>query len=380
MKFKINQDHFSNGLSQVAGVVGNRGATPVLNNVLIEAEGDTVSFTTTNLDLHVRARVKAQISTSGSITLPVKLLSTIVSALPAKKEITVEFSGQSRVKISSGSSVFNIIGLPADGLPPFPTFSNEREFVLPAAELLGLLKKVSYAQSTDENRYVLNGVYFNFEEGKLTLVATDGRRLALAGKEVAGASEQSGNFILPAKTVGEVIKLLAREGEVKISFSERQVCFVLGITKEKTDETGLVENIHLVSKVVEGNFPNYKQVIPKEIVHRIELNRASFSDCVGRASIVATEKNGSIKVLKVIIDDNVVTLTSESSEMGEATESITVKYDGPATTIAFNPGFLKAPLDALTDDIVYLEFKDSTSPGVFKNNEDFLCVVMPQRI
>ena len=376
MKFKIDRDYFKNGLAQVVGVVGNRGSMPFLNNVLIEAEGDTISLTTTNLDLGIRVRVKAEVSMSGSITLPVKLLNTIVSAL-ANKELTVEISGTNRVRITSGGSTFNIIGLAAEGFPPLTTFSNQYEFTVPAADILGILKKVSYAQSTDENRYVLNGVFFAFEEGKLTVVATDGRRLAIAGKEVAGAEEQSGNFILPAKTVVEVQRLLADAGDVKISFNDRQVSFVSTITTEKTATSGLVDNIHLVSKIVEGNFPNYKQVVPKEVIHRIEVERVLFSESIKRASIVTNDKNGSIKVN---IENNLITVSSESSEMGDSSESVAIAYDGPAVKIAFNPGFLQSPLNALVDDKVFLEFKDEMSPGVFKTNYDFLCVIMPQRI
>jgi DNA polymerase-3 subunit beta len=376
MKFKIDRDYFKNGLAQVAGVVGNRGSMPFLNNVLIEAEGDAISLTTTNLDLGIRVRVKAEVSTSGSITLPVKLLLGIVSALD-KKEITVEISGQNRVRITSGGSNFNIIGLAAEGFPPLSTFANQHEFVVPAEAVLGNLKKVSYAQSTDENRYVLNGVFFSFEEGKLTVVATDGRRLATAAKAIAGTEEQSGSFILPAKTVGEVQRLLADAGDVTISFNERQVSFISTITAEKTASTGLTDSINLVSKIVEGNFPNYKQVIPKEVVHRIEIERVPFLEAIRCAALVTNDKNGSVKVG---IADNRVTVSSESSEMGDSSVNLSVKYDGPEVKVAFNPGFLQAPLNALDDDNIFLEFKDDMSPGVVKNNDDFLCVVMPQRV
>jgi DNA polymerase-3 subunit beta len=376
MKFKIDQEHFKNGLAQVVGVVSNRGSMPVLNNVLIEAEGETVSLTTTNLDLGIRTRVKAEVSTSGAITLPVKLLNTIVTSLPPKKEVTVEISGSNRVRITSGGASFNINGLGTDGFPPLTTFANQHEFTIPAVDVLGILRKVYYAQSTDENRYVLNGVFFSFEGGRLTGVATDGRRLAIAGTEVPAALEQVSGFILPAKTVAEVQHLLADAGDVRISFNERQVSFISTITDDKSKSTGLVENIHLVSKIVEGNYPNYKQVIPKEVVHRIEIERLLFIEAIRRAAIVTNDKSGSVKVL---VDNNLVTVSSESSEMGEASESIAIKYDGPAVKIAFNPGFILSPLNALTDDNIFLEFKDDMSPGVVKNTGDFLCVVMPQR-
>ncbi len=373
MKFKINRDHFVTGLSQVINVVGTRASMPILSNVLIEAEGDTVSLTTTNLDLGIRARIKAEVSTNGTITLPVKKLATIVRALPSN-DTTVELSGQNRVKITSGGSVFQIMGLAADQFPPLPTFADQHNFSLAQKDLSGLLKKVAYAQSTDENRYILNGVFFNFGEGKLSLVATDGRRLATAEKTMTIGEDEGGSLILPAKTVAELQRLLGDAGEVAITFNDRQVSFVTQITK---NDTGLVDNIRLVSKVVEGNYPNYRQVIPKETVHRVDIERELLLECVGRAAIMTSDKSSSVKLT---VGNNEIEISASSTEFGEAHEKVAVKYDGPEVKIAFNPQYLSDPLRALSDDTVHFEFKDDMSPGVFKNKEDFLCVVMPQRL
>lgn len=373
MKFKINRDHFVTGLSQVINVVGTRASMPILSNVLIEAEGDTVSLTTTNLDLGIRARIKAEVSTNGTITLPVKKLATIVRALPSN-DTTVELSGQNRVKITSGGSVFQIMGLAADQFPPLPTFADQHNFNLAQGDLSGLLKKVAYAQSTDENRYILNGVFFNFGEGKLSLVATDGRRLATAEKPMSIGEDEGGSLILPAKTVAELQRLLGDAGEVAITFNDRQVSFVTQITK---NDTGLVDNIRLVSKVVEGNYPNYRQVIPKETVHRVDIERELLLECVGRAAIMTSDKSSSVKLT---VGNNEIEISASSTEFGEAHEKVMVKYDGPEVKIAFNPQYLSDPLRALSDDTVHFEFKDDMSPGVFKNKEDFLCVVMPQRL
>ncbi len=373
MKFKINRDHFFNGLSQVGNVVGTRASMPILGNVLIQAEGEVVSLTTTNLDLGIRARVKASVVSGGSITLPVKKLMSIIRALPGN-ETTVELSGQSKVKITSGGSVFQIMGIAADQFPVLPTFSDRHTFTLGQGDLAGLLKKVSYAQSTDENRYILNGVYFNFADEKIALVATDGRRLATAGRPITIDENAAGNLILPAKTVSEIQRLLNDSGEVKISFNDRQVAFVTQITKS---DNGLIDDIYLVSKIVEGNYPNYKQVIPKEVVHRVEIERELFLECVGRAAIMTSDKSSSVKLA---VENNEIEISASSTEFGEAHEKIAVKYDGPAVQIAFNPAYLSDPLRALADDAIFFEFKDEMSPGVFKNKDDFLCVVMPQRL
>ncbi|MEC8189793.1 MAG: DNA polymerase III subunit beta, partial [Verrucomicrobiota bacterium] len=171
MKFKINQDHFSNGLQQVLNVVASRSTMPILSNVLIEAEEGHISLTTTNLDLGIRCRIKADVSETGSITLPVRKLATIVKELPVN-EVFLETNESNQAKITSGGSLFKIMGIGSGEFPPLPTFENRKVIELSQDEIVNMLKSVSYAQSTDENRYILNGVYFNFVDERLTLVAT----------------------------------------------------------------------------------------------------------------------------------------------------------------------------------------------------------------
>lgn len=373
MKFKINRDHFAAGLAQVLGVVGARASMPILSNVLIEAEGDTVSLTTTNLDLGIRCRIKASVTSGGAITLPVKKLATIVRSLPAVDTV-VEISGQNRVKVTSGASQFQIMGMPADQFPGLPSFADQHSFNLPQAELSSMLRKVAYAQSTDENRFILNGVYFNFAEGKLTLVATDGRRLATTAKALEAAATQTGQLILPARTVNELQRMLGDAGDVRIAFNDRQVSFRVQISKP---DAALTDQINLVSKVVEGNYPNYRQVIPKETVHRIDLEREQLLECVQRAALMTSDKNTSVKLS---VGESKLVITASSSEYGEAQEEVAIKFDGPQVQIAFNPAYLLDPLKALADDTVQFEFKDDMSPGVIRNKEEFLCVVMPQRL
>ncbi len=375
MKFKINRDHFANGLAQVLNVVGTRATMPILSNVLMEAEGEHISLTTTNLDLGIRCRIQAQIETPGKITLPVRKLFTIVKALP-NIEVELDASSGSQAKITSGGSLFRIMGIDAEEFPPLPTFKDEHVFDLPQSELSNMLKCVSYAQSADENRYIMNAVYFAFDEGKLTLVATDGRRLAVIAHDVDMGDDNAGELILPSKTVGELERLLGQGEAVKIAFSDRQVAFEIGIDADD-DSNGLAENIYLVSKIVEGKYPNYKQVIPKETEHRISVERELMLDCVQRAALVTSDKNNSVKIK---VTNNLLELTGQSPEYGESHESMAIRYEGPDVQVAFNPGYLMEPLKALGSDEVYFEFKDELSPGIFKTLESFQCVIMPLRL
>ncbi len=375
MKFKVNRDHFSNGLNQVLNVVGTRPTMPILRNVLIEASDGTVTLRTTNLDLAIRCTIKADVEEEGGLTLPVRKLSSIVRELP-NLDVFIETDSKPTARIKSGGSKYQIVGIAAEEFPPLPSFDDQHDFTLPQDEMVGMLRSVSYAQSSDESRHILNGVFFNFAEDKLTMVATDGRRLAMIGFDVPVADGQAGHLILPAKTVGELERLLGQGESVKISFSDRQVAFEIDLD-DSSKGNGLVENLYLVSKTVEGRYPDYQQVIPKETEHRIRVERELLHECVHRAALVISEKSNSVKMK---ISENLLEISGRSAEFGESHESMAIKYEGPEVQIAFNPQFLLDPLKAVPQDEVYLEFKDELSPGVFKTLENFLCVVMPLRL
>lgn len=373
MKFKINRDHFANGLAQVLNVVGSKATMPILSNVLIEAEKDQISLTTTNLDLGIRCKIKAEVKETGAVTLPVKRLAGIVRELP-NVDVTLDASPNHQVKLTSGGSTFRIMGIGKEEFPPLPEFGEEKAYSLEQAELVTMLKSVAYAQSTDETRYILNGVYFNFKDGKLSLVATDGRRLALISKEMDVPANSAGAIILPAKTVSELTRLLDKGEKVKINFNDRRAAFQIGTDK---DTSGLIDHVYLYSKVVEGNYPNYQQVIPKETHQRIKLERELFLQCVHRAALVCSEKANSVKIK---LSSNLLELTAQSPDFGEAHESMAIGYSGPDLQVAFNPTFLMDPLKALAKDEVFFEVKDEVSPGVFKTLESFVCVIMPVRL
>ena len=226
------------------------------------------------------------------------------------------------------------------------------------------LRKTSYAISTDETRYVLNGVLFSFKDNKLTLVATDGRRLAMVEIELEFPRSHEADLIVPTKAVTELQRLLADDGEIKVSMGSGQIAFDLNKTL-------------LVSKLIEGNYPNYRQVIPSEAKERIKLERETFLNSLRRVSLLASDKSHSIKLN---FSKNNIDITATTPEVGEAKESLAVAYKGRDFSIAFNPEFLMAPLRALTEDEVFLDLIDEMSPGVLKIQTPFLYVLMPMRI
>lgn len=295
--------------------------------------------------------------------MPARRLFSIVRELPAA-EIYAEVDTKNLASIRSGSSYFKIMGLPEEEFPPLARFENAKEFLIAQKDLKDALRKTSYAISTDETRYVLNGILFSFKDNKLTSVATDGRRLALVDLELEFPRSQEIDVIIPTKAVLELQRLVKEEGEVKLSIGENQIAFELN-------------DALLVSKLIEGNYPNYRQVIPSEAKERITLEREIFLNAVRRVSLLASEKSNSVKLIFSKGNMDIVAVTPD---VGEAKESLPVMYKGKDFSIAFNPEFLMAPLRNLPNDEVFLDLIDEMSPGVIKIHGAFLYVLMPMRL
>jgi len=361
MKFSVTKEKLLEGLQQVQNVVSTRTTLPILSNVLLQAGEDEIHLTTTDLDVGVRGSCEAHVDKTGATTLPARRLFNIVRELPSS-EIQVDVDGKNAASIRSGQSFFKILGLPEDEFPPLPKFEEAKVLTIRQKDLRDGLRKTSYAISTDETRYVLNGVLFSFKDNKLTLVATDGRRLAMGEIELEFPRSHEADLIVPTKAVTELQRLLTDEGEVKLSSG--QIAFDLNKTL-------------LVSKLIEGNYPNYRQVIPGEAKERIKLEREMFLNSLRRVSLLASDKSHSIKLN---FSKNNIAITANTPEVGEAKESLAVAYKGREFSIAFNPEFLMAPLRALAEDEVFLDLIDEMSPGVLKIQTPFLYVLMPMRI
>jgi DNA polymerase-3 subunit beta len=363
MKFSVSKDKLLEGLSIVQNVVSTRTTLPILSNVLLQASEGAVRLTTTDLDVGVRGSVEAQVERSGATTLPARRLFSIVRELPAA-EIYVDVDSKNLASIRSGPSYFKILGLPEEEFPPLPRFDDAEIFSIAQKDLKDGLKKTSYAISTDETRYVLNGTLFSFKDNKLTLVATDGRRLALVDLELEFPRSQEIDIIVPTKAVMELQRLVKDEGDVKVSIGENQIAFEINQTL-------------LVSKLIEGNYPNYRQVIPSEAKERVTLERETLLNAVRRVALLASEKSNSVKLS---FSKGNIDIVATTPDVGEARESLAVMYKGREFSIAFNPEFLMAPLRNLSTDEVYLDLIDEMSPGVIKIAGPFLYVLMPMRL
>jgi DNA polymerase III subunit beta len=363
MKFTISKEAFLDAIQQVQHVVSTRTTLAILSNVLLRARDGALELTTTDLDVGVSGSVQADVEEAGATTLPARRLATIIRELPAAE---IEFSVDEKnvASIRSGPSFFRVLGLSSEEFPPLPRFDDAREFKIEQAVLRDCLRKTSYSISTDETRYVLNGILFSFKNNTLTMVATDGRRLAMVEQEVEFPQSQETEFIVPTKAVNELSRLLGDKGDVVIKVTGSQVGFDL-------------DGSFLVSKLIEGNYPNYRQVIPGEAKERIALERETLLRSVSRVSLLASEKSNSVKMQ---FSPGQVEIVASSPEIGEARETLAINYKGPEITIAFNPEFLMAPLRNLTADEVHLHLIDEISPGVLRSGTSFLYVLMPMRV
>jgi DNA polymerase-3 subunit beta len=307
--------------------------------------------------------VEAGVADEGSTTLPVRRLVGIVREL-SEQTIELDINDEDIATVQCGSSFFKIIGLPQRDFPPVAAVEGAACYRLEAAVLRDMLRKTSYAVSTDETRQVLTGILMSFKEGKLTMVATDGRRLALVEHEVefpAGAEE---DLILPSKSAAELMHILGDEGDVRIFMQKGQAVFEVGDTT-------------LSTKLIEGTYPNYRQVIPAGCDERVVVVRDELITALRRVSLMKSEKSVSAKLTFV---DNRLTIVWQNVEVGEARETLPIKYTGKEIAVTFNPDYVMEPLRNLESDEIFIELSNGHSPAIIKCDQPFLYVLMPLRV
>lgn len=362
MKVTVSRDNLLLGLRRVLAVVSSRTTFPVLSNVLLEAEDNSLSLSTTDLEVSIQTSIPAFVEEAGSTTLPAKKFAQIVGALP-EGDISLVADENHQTAISCSKSFFKIVGLDANEFPRDSEFVEDWSFDIPADEFRRSFLKVSYATSADETRHVLNGVLMSVRGGVLTIAATDGRRLALIERPLEGNNLPDGDVILPAKLVAEIEKTLEGDEKVGVKMCDSRVVLEMGTTQ-------------IASKLVEGTYPNYRQVVPENFKHSVAIERASFADALNRVSMVVSESSAAVKVK---LEKSLMTVSATSTEFGEAKEPLDMSYDGDNFEIAFNPVFFSDPLRHLECDQLIIQFNDQYSPVALSGDEGFLYVVMPMR-
>ena len=365
MKLKVPQPVFLDGLSAIQNAVSSRPTNPILTNALIVAGDGTITMTATDIDMTIQCTIAADVAKPGSTTLPAKRLAGVVGKLTGGT-IEMVVDDKNVTGMRCGSANFKLNGMPASEFPPVPSTEGSTKYNLDKAVFANMLKKTHYAASKDDSRPALNGVLLNFKDSKLTCVATDGRRLALIEHEVEFPADHNRDVILPKRAVGELIRILEKQGEGN-----------LGIYLKGNQAIFEFDSVVMYCKLVDGVYPNFRQVILSQCDHRITISREELLGALGRVSEVTTEKSNA---MRLTFEDNKLSIVASSPDVGAAEDELAVKYNGPKITAIFNPEFMSDPLRHLTSDEIYMELNDAMSPGLIKSDIPFLYVLMPLRI
>ncbi|MFQ5895190.1 MAG: DNA polymerase III subunit beta [Nitrospinota bacterium] len=366
MEIAVARDVFHRALQGMQGVVESKSsAMPILQNFLLDAREGEILLQGTDLDIGLKARYPARVEGEGAVTLPARKLFDIVRELSGEEVRLVEEKGQ-WVKMESGRARFRFPGLPPEDFPPLPEPGGEGGVELERGLLLEMIRKTIFAVSADETRYTYNGVFLQGEGDLLRMVATDGHRLALIERPCPGLPEELG-AIIHRKALGELTKLLSAPGEggVQLFLQENHAIFAL-------------ESITLSARLIEGQFPNYQQVIPRANEKRASLDRAPLVGALRRVSLLASES----RMVKFTFAPGTLSLSTEASEVGEAREELEAEYEGEEVAIGFNARYCLDMLNAVEEERVRFDLKDPLSPALLLpvGAEGYTYVLMPMRV
>ncbi len=372
LKVEIKRADLLKSLNYTQSVVERRGTIPILSNIRLEAAEGGLKLTSTDMDISVEDKAEASLSTEGATTVPAHTFFDIIRKLPEGKSITIDKAADdAKLTIKCGSSRFSLSTLPVTDFPVMDEGDLTHHFSLPAAELHNLIEKTRFAVSTEETRYYLNGVYMHTteEDGNKVLrtVATDGHRLARLETSVPDGASGMPGIIIPRKTIGELRKLTEEtDGAIEISLSETKIRFRAGDTV-------------LISKLIDGTFPDYSRVIPSGNDKIMEVNCKELSSAVDRVSVIATEKSRGIKLH---ISQGNVKLAANSPEQGTASEDLDVTYSADEIETGFNSRYLLDMLAQIEGDSVQFVLAESTAPALVRDPGDVgaVYVIMPMRV
>jgi len=363
MEFKIKRKDLLEGLSYIQGVVEKKNTMPILSNVLLEATGSVLKLSATDLEVASVCEVAAQVLKEGKITVLARSIQDIVRETD-QEDIKISLGDSDRIELTAGSARFKIPGLNASEFPTFPAV--DAPFVKVENELLRLmLERSSFAMASDETRYNLNGVLFQ-KAGKVRMVATDGHRLALVERDSILKEISDFNVIVPKKGVAELKKIVAGEGVCELAVGKK------GLMARKG-------NISLYVRYLDGEFPNFEAVIPKDNNIVISIPKASLVGALRRVSLLSNERS---KGVVLAFTSGNLEISAVNPDLGEAREELTLDYRGQKLSVGFNARYLLDVLDVIKDEKVLLGFKAETAPCLIKSEFDggFQSVIMPMRI
>ena len=366
MKFSIDKQKLLEKLMLVQGIAERRATMPILSHVLINCTGNILKITATDLETTLTTWTEADIEQESSIAVPARKLFEIIREL-SEGPVKFEEIKNNWIELTTNSGNYKIAGLPGDDFPIVPETATQDLFTIDSSELDDLISKTIYCVSSEDLRRNLSGIYFEKNgQNNLRLVATDGHRLSLVEKVLSNDIVLSSNVLVPRKAVSELRKILKQGESVKVG-SEKNFFITMG------------EEMILFSRLIDADFPDYKQVIPEKSEFQLKVDKNVLLSALKRVCIFSSEKTKSVKIT---FDKNLMTLTSISPEVGEAKESLEINYEGELKEIGFNGNYLIDALETIDEDEIVFGISDELSPTLLKpeSKDNYLCVVMPMRI
>ncbi len=367
MEVRIDKDTFLNGVQKVQGIVEAKGAMPILSHLLLTTEKERISIQATDLEIGAKGYYSANVVAKGQVTLNAKKLFDILRELPSE-EVHLTREDNHWVTLKCGKSKFRLPGMSSQDFPPFPEFSQDSLLEFSSKLLKEMIRKTFFAQSPDETRQVLNGLLLEREGRKLNMVGTDGHRLAVIKRNLGDAAKGDKlSYLIPKKALAELMKLIEDE-DATFSFSAQNnhLAFMQG------DQV-------IVSRKIDGKFPNYQQVIPSDNKLQVSVNRDVLQHALKRVALLADEKS---KMVRFDVQSGNITLTTDTTELGEAREEIPVSYSGEDVSIGLNAKYVLDVLNVIDDEEVVLNLKDQNSSCLITSNKDkdYQSIVMPMRL
>ncbi len=369
MKISVLKDSLLKGIQTVQNAISTKSTLPILSHILIESKKNEIRLTATDLEIGVSILVEGEVLEEGATTVPARKFSEIVKELPGQDKISVSLKKGQSLHIEAGRSYFRLVGLQKEDFPQLPDFpshsgKNLDLIKIPQNILKNMIQLTSFAMSHDDTRYILNGILFSFGNKSLKLVATDGRRLAMIEKPVQEIGSFKKDVIIPMKTIQELSRNLGDQGEVVFCFRENQLQISVG-------------PVHITSRLIEGEYPNYEQVIPKKIKEELKIGTQDLLQATRRANILTNQESQSIRIN--LIKDRMI-ITKNTPELGEVREELEVDYKGGEFVIGFNPNFLIDVLKNVEEENIKFGFIDPEKPAVIKSGEDYTYIVLPMQV
>ena len=371
MKFNISKIELFKSLSHLIGIVDKKNSLPILSNILIEAQSNNLLLSATDMDISIIEKLSCDVSEEGSTTVNAQILYDIIRKLEDDADVQIISNNGKLLTLRAGGSRFSLSCLAKEDFPIIDKNNDGINIKIESKILFKLIDKTKFAISNEETRYFLNGLYFNLtnqnDKTDLTLVGTDGHRLAKFNHQLKENIDQTIGVIIPKKTINEISKLLAdTEHIIDITLSPSKITFLIG-------------NLIFVSKLIDGTFPDYKRVIPPDNNNTLEVDRDKLLSAVDRVSTIANDKSPVIK-FKLLKD--IINLNTINTDNSTATEDLNFEYNGEELEIGFNSKYIMDIVNNLEDDKITLKLKDGSSPitAQEKSNTNLIYVLMPMRV